>query len=73
MAKDFRILYKDAMGEVLTKMEQDYINQIRKFYTPQQFAIIKQLVGGSSVSGEAFDFTKTVLSIRIEKEQGSIS
>jgi len=69
LAKDFQILFKDAGGAELSDKEQQYLLLIRKFYTPQQLAIIKQLVSGSS-QPEAFDFTKTVLEIRLSKEEG---
>jgi len=69
LAKDFQVLFKDATGGYLTESEEKYLAMIRKFYTPQQFAMVKQLVGGSDGEKEAFDFTKTVLTIRLEKEQ----
>lgn len=69
LAKDFEILFKDAQGITLTDKEQQYLLLIRKFYTPQQFVMIKQLVSGDGKSTEAFDFTKTVLTIRLEKEE----
>ena len=68
LAKDFEILFKDATGVKLTSEEQQYLFIIRKFYTPQQFAMIKQLVSAKDGEGEAFDFTRTVLTIRLEKE-----
>ena len=71
MAKDFQILFKDATGQTLTESEQQYLVTIRKFYTPQQLATIKQLVSGDGQHGEAFDFTKTVLEIRLSKEERS--
>lgn len=69
LAKDFQILFKDAQNQTLTEKEQQYLFVIRKFYTPQQLAMIKQLVGGTVGQQEAFDFTKTVLTIRLEREQ----
>lgn len=69
LAKDFTILFKDAQGIMLSEREQQYLFLIRKFYTPQQFAMIKQLISGDG-SGEAFDFTRTVLTIRLERESG---
>lgn len=69
LAKDFGILFKDAQGIALNEREQQYLLLIRKFYTPQQFAMIKQIIGGSDGAGEAFDFTKTVLTIRLEKQE----
>ena len=71
LAKDFQILFKDATGVTLTDKEQQYLMLIRKYYTPQQFAMIKQIVGGDGKSTEAFDFTKTILTIRLEKEQST--
>lgn len=71
LAKDFQILFKDAAGELLTEKEQQYLMLIRKYYTPQQFAMIKQIVGGDGkATEEAFNFTKTILEIRLSKEQG---
>ena len=56
----------------LTEKEQEYLLVIRKFYTPEQLTRIRQLVSGKDDSGEAFDFTKTVLTIRLEKEERSV-
>ena len=68
LQKDFIILFKDALGEeALTKDELAYLQLIRKFYTPQQFASIKQMAIGNGPDG-AFNFTKTVLEIRLSKE-----
>lgn len=71
LAKDFNILWKDATA-TLSEEEEKYLREIRKYYTPQQLAMIKQLVGGGDGAKEAFDFTKTVLTIRLEKEQGTV-
>lgn len=72
LAKDFDILYKDAIGTTLTMSEMDYLKVIRKFYTPQQLIMIKQLItGNGTVKQEAFDFTRTVLTLRLEKTEGS--
>ena len=67
--KDFKILFKDAMGETLTPAEDDYLKLIRKFYTPQQLVMIKQLVGGGPQTTESFDFTKTIIELRLTKEE----
>ncbi|KKN53774.1 hypothetical protein LCGC14_0598670 [marine sediment metagenome] len=72
LAKDFQILFKDAQEKTLTEKEQEYLLVIRKFYTPEQLTRIRQLVSGKDNSGEAFDFTKTVLTIRLEREEKSI-
>lgn len=68
LAKDFEILFKDATGITLTDKEQSYLLVIRKFYTPQQLAVVKQLVGGVESSPEMFDFTKLVIDVHLEKE-----
>ena len=72
LAKDFEILYKDATDEILTEKEQQYLLTIRKFYTPQQFAMVKQLVSGNGGGDEPFDFTRTVLEIRLSREERSV-
>ena len=69
LAKDFQILFKDAQEKPLTDKEQQYMLAIRKFYTPEQLVRIRQLVGGEDSSGEAFDFTRTVLEIRLSREE----
>ena len=69
LAKDFQILFRDAQEITLTEKEQQYLLVIRKFYTPEQLTRIRQLVSGKDDSGEAFDFTRTVLTIRLEKEE----
>ena len=67
LQKDFRVLYKDAVGEVpLTKDENDYLGKIRQHYTPQSLAMVKQLLGGGTVD-QPFDFTKLTLSIKREQ------
>jgi len=71
LAKDFNILYKDATDQKLTDREQQYLLLIRKFYTPQQLAMVRQLLSGNGQSSEAFDFTRTVLEIRLSKETQS--
>jgi hypothetical protein len=65
--KDFEILYKWVVGESLTPFEAEYVVKLRSHYTPQQLAVIKQVLGGKQ--GDApFDFTKLTLTLRREKE-----
>lgn len=71
LAKDFQVLYKDATEQPLTMSEMEYLRNIRKFYTPQHLVMLRQLLGGKDESGEAFDFTKTVLEIRLSQEKGT--
>jgi len=68
LKKDFKVMMKDAMDETLTEQESAYLTSIRKFYTPQQYAVVKQLASGGGDQGEAFNFTKQVLEIRLTKE-----
>lgn len=73
LSKDFQVLYKDAIkdqpgGKPLTPQEEEYLQHIRKFYTPQHLLMLRQLLTGDNKSGEAFDFTRTVLEIRLSKE-----
>ena len=67
LQKDFEILYKSVTGVVLAEQDQEYLLKLRNHYTPQHLAMIKQLLGGGSVS-EPFDFTKLTLTIRRERE-----
>jgi hypothetical protein len=66
LQKDFRILYKDALGKPLTDNETRYLEKIRQHYTPQSLAMVKQLLGGGTVE-QPFDFTKLTLSIKREQ------
>ena len=70
LQKDFRVLYKDAVGVTLTETEVEYLNKIRQHYTPQSLAMIKQLLGGGTVE-KPFDFTK--LTLTLKREQISIT
>lgn len=70
LAKDFKVLYKDATGKTLNEQEQQYLAIIRKFYTPQHLALLRQLLAGDGKVGEdALDWTKTVLEIRLSREE----
>ena len=70
LQKDFRVLYKDAIGEVpLTDNEVKYLEKIRQHYTPQSLAMVKQLLGGGTVD-QPFDFTR--LTMEIKREQITI-
>ena len=72
LAKDFRILYRDATGKPLSEDENDYLKLIRKFYTPQHMVMLRQLLSGEGEDKDkAFDWTKTVLEIRLSKEEGT--
>ena len=73
LAKDFKILYKDSTGKQLTKEEEQYLNNIRKFYTPQHLVMLRQLLsGGDGNKAEALDWTKTILEIRLSKEESHV-
>lgn len=66
LQKDFKVLYKDAMGNVLTENENKYLEKIRQHYTPQSLAMVKQLLGGGTIK-EPFDFTKLTMTIKREQ------
>ena len=66
LQKDFRVLYRDALGLQLQPSEVEYLSKIRQFYTPQALAMVKQLVGGGDIK-QPFDFTRMVMSIQERK------
>jgi hypothetical protein len=70
LSKDFKVLYKDATGKPLSEQEGQYLQSIRKFYTAQHLIMLRQLLSGKDESGDAFDFTKSVLEIRLSRETG---
>lgn len=69
LAKDFKILYKDATGKLLSDQENNYLQTIRKFYTPQHLVALRQLLVGGDGAEQAFDWTKAVLEIRLSREE----
>ena len=68
LEKDFKILYKDATDVTLTDEESNYLIKMRSHYTPQALAVVKQLLSGGTIA-EPFNFTKTVMTIRREKQE----
>jgi len=77
LEKDFKVLFKDAVGETLTEEESGYLHKIRSHYTPQSLAMIKQLLGGGSVE-KPFDFTALLmnnqkLTMSIRREQVEVT
>ena len=70
LQKDFKVLYKDALGQELTENEVRYLEKIRQHYTPQSLAMVKQLLGGGTVD-QPFDFTR--LTLTLKREQISIT
>ena len=73
MQKDFTIIDKSMDARrVLTEFEQAYLLKLRSHYTPQQLAMIKQLLGGGTVD-KPFDFTKLTLTIKRERETMEIT
>ena len=66
LQKDFKVLYRDALGLQLLPSEVEYLSKIRQFYTPQALAMVRQLIGGGTIE-EPFDFTRMVMSIQERK------
>jgi len=52
---------------VLTEAEQDYLRLIRKFYTPQNLVVMKELLEGIISPDKRFDFSKTVVEFRLRQ------
>jgi len=72
LQKDFNILLKSVTdGETLDDKEHAYLLKLRQFYTPQQFAVIQQIIGESKSDG--FDFTDLIFSIRKESQELIVS
>ncbi len=66
LQKDFKVLYKDAVGESLTEPEGKYLEKIRAHYTPQSLGMVKQLLGGGKID-QPFDFTRLTMTIKREQ------
>jgi len=72
LQKDLKVLIKSLQAPTtLSPQENQYLLKLRAFYTPQQFAMIQQLVG--ETTGEGFDFTKLIFEIRREREEIKIT
>lgn len=66
MQKDFEVIFKSVTGKQLSEQEFAYLLKLRAHYTPQQFAMISQLLNGDTK--EPFDYTKLTLTIKRERE-----
>ena len=73
MAKDFSVLFKDAKDEELTDDEKKYLVSIRKYYTPQNLAIIKQLTGDKDANPAGFNFSQLTMTLKRTQESITIS
>ena len=72
LQKDLKVLIKSIKEPImLTSQENQYLLKLRAFYTPQQFAIIQQLVG--EATGEGFNFTELIFQIRREREEITVT
>jgi len=72
MQKDLKVLTKSIKSpDNLTPQENQYLLKLRAFYTPQQYAVIQQLVG--EVTGEGFDFKKLIFEVSREREEVRIT
>ena len=67
LERDFKILYKDAIGKLLTEEELEYLHKIRQHYSPQSLAAIKQLLGGAPDDQSPDWFTKLTLTVKREQ------
>jgi len=77
MEKDFQVLKKSLSnnGEVLSKLDSDYLLKMRQYYTPQQYQIINAIASGSSGENgdNDFNFTKAVLKLARTTERMEVS
>ena len=68
LQKDLNVLLKSVKnGESLTDKENQYLLKLRQFYTPQQYAMIQQLIG--EAKSDDFNFTDLVFSIKKERAE----
>ena len=71
LQKDLIVLTKSIhVPELMTSQENQYLLKLRAFYTPQQYAIIQQLIGEATSAG--FDFTKFIIQVKQEREEFKI-
>jgi len=69
LQKDYKVLEKSiAEPDNLTTQEHQYLLKLRTFYTPQQMALIQQVI--SETNGE--NFTDLVFRISREREELTI-
>ena len=71
LQKDYTILAKSiTKPDDLTKAEHEYLLKLRTFYTPQQLALIKEVVSDTTNSE---NFTDIVFRISREREELTIA
>jgi len=71
LKKDFDVLMKFVQGLDLSKLEQKYLGQMRKFYTPQQLEVLKRVLSGG-IAPPSITFTQLVISLAKQKQNGQI-
>jgi hypothetical protein len=67
LQKDFDVITKALDGAEMSELDQQYFLRVRGHYTPQNLAMIKQLLGGGTLS-EPFNYTKMVMTFTKEKQ-----
>lgn len=68
LKKDFDIIWKFAMGKVLSKAEMAYLKGMRKLYTPQQLEVLKRVLSGGGAP-QSFTFTQFVVKLAQERQE----
>ncbi len=68
LQKDFQVLEKAVTDKPMTDEEHKYLAKLRGFYTPQQLAMVKQIIGQPQSDGN-FDFTRLTFTISREREE----
>jgi hypothetical protein len=73
LEKDFQVLYKALTDDLnMSKNDTEYLMRLRGHYTPQHLAMIKSLMGEKPKEDSGFDFTKMVISMKMERESVTI-
>jgi len=69
LKKDFDIIMKLIKGLTLSKLEQTYLSQMRKLYSPQQLEVLQRVLSGGGAPA-SFNFTQFVINLAKQRQSG---
>jgi len=70
LKKDFDVIMKLIQGKVLSKLDQKYLGQMRKLYSPQQLEVLQRVLSGGGAPASV-TFTQFIVNLAKERQNQS--
>lgn len=67
LKKDFDVIMKLVKGQILSKLEETYLSQMRKLYSPQQLEVLHRVLSGGGAP-QSFSFTQLVINLAKQRQ-----